>query len=373
MKRKPVKRIVFVCLLLGLVVFVAALYHRGWEGFYEEGIEALDKREFEKARELLERAYELNPKSADVVFHLAVASANIQTQWGYRGPRQSEANTYFNEALKLDPHYHLALYETGMMFYRRDLTGKARRFFMRSQTPYNPQVDRAHYMTGLCWARGKRYRFAKKEGMEALALRPTELYYHRLLNGIDRKIKDRPKLYYDFFKGHDASIVKRMLDSPSAEAEMIENPQKFVGFLHEAQYSKNPKVVFDTLVPLLKHPDRRIRREATEFFLLQQAKALRPFLTMYDLVTDIDLKWRLLYIFSEKFPEEAVREAKAILDRWENVNNISQGAPVSKKEPTILEILSLQILAKHSPRALSVLSQSESWKPYEKIVALYQE
>jgi len=211
--------------------------------------------------------------------------------------------------------------------------------------------------------------------MEALALKPTEPYYHKLLSGIDRKIKERPKLYYDFFKGHDENVIKEAMDSNAdikrivdADVGSVEDPQKLVSLLHEAQFSKHPELLFDRIVPLLKHPSRNVRREATEFFLMRGTKrALQTFLTTYTLATDTDLKWRLLYMVSEKFPEEAVREAKWILNSWENVNRMSQQPP----ELTILEALSLRILAHHSPKDLALFLGSESWKPYEKIEALY--
>ncbi len=363
MFKKPVKRILIVCSLVGLMVFGLALYPRDWEKLYEEGLEYLNKNEFEKARDLLEEAYELNPKSADVLFHLAVASANIKTQWGYRGPRQSEANTYFNKVLELDPNYSLAHYQMGMMFYRREFLGKARKFFKRSQTIYNPNIDEAYYMASLCEARGKKLRFAKKEAMEALALRPTEPYYHKLLKEIDRKITERPNLYHDFYKGHNINEVKDIIDSS-------DDPQKIAGALHHAQYSKNQELVFDRVVSLLRHADRNVRMEATEYFLRQTEKSLRPFLTMYSLVTDTDLKWRLLYIFSEKFPGKAVREAKQILGEWEE--KIKRLSPQEAAEPTILEMLSLRIIAKQAPEDLAAISsRPELWQPYEKILALY--
>ncbi|MEK7791035.1 MAG: hypothetical protein AAB309_05370, partial [Deltaproteobacteria bacterium] len=78
MFKKSIKRVVFVSLLVGLMVFgLFAFYHRDWEEIYEEGLQYLNKKEFETARDLFAQAYELNPKSADVLFHLAVASANI--------------------------------------------------------------------------------------------------------------------------------------------------------------------------------------------------------------------------------------------------------------------------------------------------------
>lgn len=351
----------FVFLLVGLMIFgLFAFYHRDWEDLYEEGLEYLNKKEFETARDLLAQAYELNPKSPDVLFHLAVASANIQTQWGYRGPRQSEANTYFNKVLEIDPNYSLAHYQMGMMFYRRDFLGKARKFFKRSQTIYNPKIDEAYYMAAICEARGKKLRFAKKEAMEALALRPTEPYYHKLLKEIDRKITERPYLYDDFYKGHNINEVKDIIDSS-------DDPAKVALALHHAQYSKNHELVFDRVISLLRHTDRNVRMEATEYFLRQTEKALKPFLTMYSFVTDIDLKWRLLYIFSEKFPEKAVKEARSIIINWENIKRTEPKVT----EPTILEALSLRILSKYSPQDLAVVSRSEFWKPYEKILALY--
>ncbi|MEK7791378.1 MAG: hypothetical protein AAB309_07110, partial [Deltaproteobacteria bacterium] len=166
--------------------------------------------------------------------------------------------------------------------------------------------------------------------------------------------------------------VKDIIDSS-------DDPALVARALHHAQYSKNQELIFDRAISLLKHTDRNVRMEATEYFLRQTEKALKPFLTLYDLVTDIDLKWRLLYIFSEKFPKIAVREAKQILIDWEKLKRSSkQEIPATEKpadtgseEPTILEMLSLRILARYAPEALAAISRSEVWQPYENILVLY--
>ena len=58
-------------------------------------------------------------------------------------------------------------------------------------------------------------------------------------------------------------------------------------------------------------------------------------------------------------------------DRVSHSGSQEKPADTGSEEPTILEMLSLRILARYAPEALAAISRSEVWQPYENILVLY--
>jgi len=308
-----------------------------WEKLWSVGLFYLRREEFEKARDFFKRSTELNPYMPHLRYNLGLAHANLG--------EPAQALTNYNKALKIAPDYTLAYHQMGQMFFERADLKKALKFFRRAQQHPHYMFERSFYMAALCEARLKRYALAKKEILEAVSMNPYDLHYHRVLTAIEQRQK---KAWTPFKKAFPLQQLERQLRSGKAIT--------ITKALRQAQHTLNAEQLLSTVFGLLRHENRRVRMEATQYFLSLPDTAVIPILKMYSMLKDDEMKWRVFHIISEKIPEKAVSEAKRIFHD-ESVTSVP------------LKVMSVRLLSKLSPYDL-VLPTTTGTPEYE-IIRFY--
>mgnify|MGYP003658357603 FL=1 len=120
----------------------------------------------EKARELLLAARNLDPESADVLNILANTLRDMD--------RFADAQTRFEQALKLDPDHVLANYNLGELLAERNQFDKAEQYY-RKAIALMPDYLQAYVGLGRCLAKAERHQEAQEIYDQALTFKPGNI------------------------------------------------------------------------------------------------------------------------------------------------------------------------------------------------------
>ncbi len=307
---------------------------KDWEKLWAVGLFYLQQEKFDQSKVSFEEALKLNPYMPHLVYNLGLAYLNLE--------QTSKALSLFNKTLKMAPDFTLAYHGIGLIFYHRNDVKRALKFFQKAQSHPHPYWVESFYMAALCEGRLKHYGLARKEIMEAISMHSEQLLYHRMLSLIEKRGIRQP-----LKRNHPLGVLQKQLMSKDSEI--------LIRALRQAQITSNAESLTTQIFQLLKHDDRNVRMEATQFFLSLPETALAPLLKMYSMIKNPEVRWRVFYIISEKIPQQALDEARRIYH--------------DREEGGLIKVLSMRFLSKYAPYEL-VLPTSIG-DPFYKLIRFY--